>query len=44
MRLDRADYELSKAPLYDYTVINDDLYQAVGEVVKILEEGEQDND
>lgn len=42
MRLDRADFELSKAPLYDYTVINDDLYQAVGEVVKILEEGEQD--
>ncbi|MGN0811903.1 MAG: guanylate kinase [Candidatus Coproplasma sp.] len=42
MRLDRADFELSKAPLYDYTVINGDLYQAVGEVVKILEEGEQD--
>lgn len=41
MRIDRADYELSKAPLYDYTVINDDLYQAVGEVVKILEKGER---
>ncbi|MGN0807343.1 MAG: guanylate kinase [Candidatus Coproplasma sp.] len=41
-RLDRADYELSKAPLYDYTIINDDLTKAVGEVVKILEEGEQD--
>lgn len=36
-RIDRADYELSKSPLYDYTVINDDLYEAVGEVVKILE-------
>ncbi len=44
MRIDRADYELSKAPLYDYTVINDDLNKAVGEVVKILEKGEQDND
>lgn len=42
MRLDRADFELSKAPLYDYTVINDDLKKAVGEVVKILEQGEQD--
>ena len=42
MRLDRADFELSKAPLYDYTIINDDLAKAVGEVVKILEEGEQD--
>ena len=40
MRLDRADFELSKAPLYDYTVINDDLYKAVDDVVKILEEGE----
>ena len=36
-RIDRADYELSKAPLYDYTVINDDLYEAVAEVVNILE-------
>lgn len=42
MRLDRAEFELSKAPLYDYTVVNDDLNKAVGEVVKILEEGEQD--
>lgn len=42
MRIDRADFELSKAPLYDYTIINDDLNKAVGEVVKILEEGEQD--
>jgi len=43
-RLDRADYELSKAPLYDYKVINDDLYQAVGEVVKILEKENEVND
>lgn len=43
-RLDRADYELSKAPLYDYTVINDDLYEAVGEVVKILEKEIKVND
>ncbi|MGN1372452.1 MAG: guanylate kinase [Candidatus Coproplasma sp.] len=42
MRIDRAEFELSKAPLYDYTVINDDLFKAVGEVVKILEEGEQE--
>ena len=39
-RLERADYELSKAPLYDYTIINDDLDKAVGEVVQILEQGE----
>lgn len=43
-RLDRADFELSKAPLYDYTVINDDLYEAVGEVVKILEKEKKIND
>lgn len=40
-RMQRADYELSKSQLYDYTVINDDLQKAVAEVVKILEEGEQ---
>lgn len=40
-RVQRADYELSKSQLYDYTVINDDLQKAVAEVVKILEEGEQ---
>ncbi len=43
-RLDRADYELSKAPLYDYTVINDDLYEAVGEVINILEKENKVND
>lgn len=36
-RLDRADYELSKAPQYDYVIINDDLATAVDEVEKILE-------
>ncbi|MDE6373616.1 MAG: guanylate kinase [Clostridia bacterium] len=36
-RLDRADYELGKSPLYDYVIINDDLDKAVGEVVAILE-------
>ena len=38
-RVERADYELSKAPLYDYTIINDDLDEAVGQVVQILEHG-----
>ncbi len=37
-RMDRADYELSKSPLYDYVIVNDDLYEAVGQVGKILEE------
>ncbi len=36
-RLDRADYELGKSSLYDYVIINDNLYDAVGEVEKILE-------
>lgn len=40
-RLARADYELSKAPLYDYTIINDDLGEAVGKVVQILEQGDE---
>lgn len=35
-RLDRADYELSKSPLYDYVIINDDLETAVDEVEAIL--------
>ena len=39
-RIERADYELSKTPLYDYTVINDDLDEAVKQVVQILEQGE----
>ncbi len=36
-RVERADYELSKTPYYDYVIINDDLDEAVGEVIKILE-------
>ena len=36
-RMDRADYELGKSPLYDYVIINDDLRTAVGEVEQILE-------
>ncbi|MDE5789123.1 MAG: guanylate kinase [Clostridia bacterium] len=36
-RMDRADYELGKSPLYDYVIINDDLRTAVGEVEHILE-------
>ncbi len=36
-RMDRADYELSKSPLYDYVIINDDLATAVDKVEKILE-------
>lgn len=43
-RIDRADYELSKASMYDYTVINDDLYEAVGEVENILEKENKIND
>jgi len=36
-RVSRAEYELSKSPLYDYVVINDKLEEAVSEVIKILE-------
>lgn len=36
-RMDRADYELGKSPLYDYVIVNDDLETAVGEVMQILE-------
>ena len=36
-RLDRADYELGKSPLYDYVIINDDLQTAVVKVLNILE-------
>lgn len=40
-RIARSEYELSKAPLYDYTVINDKLDDAVKQVVQILEKGER---
>lgn len=36
-RLARADYELSHSKFYDYTVINDDLEQTVGNIIKIIE-------
>lgn len=39
-RMDRMDYELSKSPLYDYVIINDDLETAVREVEAILEKGD----
>lgn len=39
-RLDRADYELSKSPLYDYVIINDDLETAVDKVESILKKGD----
>lgn len=36
-RLERLEYELSKAAEYDYTVVNDDLQSAVDKVEKIYE-------
>ena len=39
-RVQRADYELSKSPQYDYVIINDDLGKAVGQVIAILEKGD----
>lgn len=35
-RLSRIDYELSKTDKYDYTVVNDDLERAVGEIEQII--------
>lgn len=43
-RMERADYELSKSPLYDYVIVNDDLGKAVGQVIQILEKGDIKND
>lgn len=40
-RMERADFELAKSPLYDYTVINDKLDDAVEQVVRILEQGDR---
>lgn len=37
-RLKRASYELSKKEEYDYTVINDDLGEAVGRVERIIKD------
>ena len=36
LRMQRIDYELEKASLYDYTVVNDDLEQAIVEIEKII--------
>ncbi len=36
LRMQRIDYELEKAKLYDYTVVNDDLEQAIAEIEKII--------
>ncbi len=40
-RIQRSEYELSKIPDYDYTIINDDLDKAVEQVVQILEQGDR---
>ena len=37
LRMQRIDYELEKASLYDYTVVNDDLEQAIEEIEKIID-------
>ncbi len=36
LRMQRIDYELEKANLYDYTVVNDDLEQAITEIEQII--------
>lgn len=35
-RIDKAEFELSKASEFDFTVVNDDLQEAVGETVEII--------
>lgn len=35
-RVARAEYEIAQAPQFDYTVVNDDLDQAVGEAHEII--------
>lgn len=37
-RLDKAEYEMSFAPRFDYTVVNDNLDQAVEETRRIIKE------
>ena len=34
--MQRIDYELGKSNLYDYTVLNDNLEQAIADVEKII--------
>ena len=36
-RLKRADYELGKSEVYDYVVVNDELSEAVGKIISIME-------
>jgi guanylate kinase len=36
-RLAKADWELEQAPMFDHTVVNDDLERASGEVAAIIE-------
>ena len=35
-RLSRLEYELAQSDKYDYTVINDDLFRAIGEIEQII--------
>lgn len=43
-RIERMDYELSKAPEYDYTIVNDDLQKAVEEICDIILKEKSRND
>ncbi len=36
LRMQRIDYELEKKSLYDYSVVNDDLEQAINEIEQII--------
>ena len=38
LRMQRIDYELSKSVLYDYSVVNDDLEDAIVEIEKIIQD------
>ena len=38
LRMQRIDYELGKSDLYDYTVVNDDLQEAILEIENIIKE------
>lgn len=38
LRMQRIDYELSKSVLYDYSVVNDDLEDAIVEIEKIIKD------
>jgi guanylate kinase len=36
-RIGKAEFELSKAPEFDYTVVNDDLQEAIEQTALIIE-------